>query len=99
MPGYASNFHDERHRFADLKDVLAKAPHSRSDDELAGLAAETDAQRVVARSVLADLSNHPTRPVRHRRVNDRWITAWMRRRRDRSLRANRRCPRRALPCG
>src|SRR3984957_3404688 len=55
MPTYVSDFHGERHRFADLKDVLAKASHRRSGDELAGLAAETDAQRVAARSVLADL--------------------------------------------
>src|ERR1700761_8965943 len=55
MPTYASDFHGERHRFGDLKDVLAKASHLRSGDQLAGLAAETDAQRVAARSVLADL--------------------------------------------
>ena len=55
MPTYVSDFHGERHRFADLKDVLAKASHHRSGDALAGLAAETDAQRVAARSVLADL--------------------------------------------
>jgi ethanolamine ammonia-lyase large subunit len=55
MPAYVSDFHGERHRFKDLKDVLAKASHRRSGDELAGLAAETDAQRVAARSVLADL--------------------------------------------
>ena len=55
MPSYNSDFHGERHRFTDLKDVLAKASHRRSGDELAGLAAETDAQRVAARSVLADL--------------------------------------------
>jgi ethanolamine ammonia-lyase large subunit len=55
MPRYVSDFHGERHRFADLKDVLAKASHRRSGDELAGLAADSDAQRVAARSVLADL--------------------------------------------
>jgi ethanolamine ammonia-lyase large subunit len=55
MPTYLSDFHGERHRFTDLKDVLAKASHRRSGDELAGLAAATDAQRVAARSVLADL--------------------------------------------
>src|SRR5579871_3306164 len=55
MPRYVSDFQGERHRFADLKEVLAKASHCRSGDELAGLAAETDAQRVAARSVLADL--------------------------------------------
>ena len=55
MPVYASNFQGERHRFADLRDVLAKASHRRSGDELAGLAAHSDAQRVAARAVLADL--------------------------------------------
>jgi ethanolamine ammonia-lyase large subunit len=55
MPSYTSDFHGERHRFTDLKDVLAKASHRRSGDELAGLLAATDAQRVAARSVLADL--------------------------------------------
>jgi ethanolamine ammonia-lyase large subunit len=55
MTTYASNFQGERHRFADLRDVLAKASHRRSGDELAGIAAESDAQRVAARAVLADL--------------------------------------------
>jgi ethanolamine ammonia-lyase large subunit len=55
MPSYFSDFHGERHRFEDLKDVLGKASPRRSGDELAGLGASTDAQRVAARSVLADL--------------------------------------------
>ena len=55
MPTYVSDFHGERHRFDDLKDILAKASPRRSGDELAGLAAESDSQRVAARSVLADL--------------------------------------------
>ncbi len=55
MTGYASDFRGERHRFADLRAVLACASHRRSGDELAGLAAASDAQRVAARSVLADL--------------------------------------------
>src|ERR1700753_1088906 len=55
MASYVSDFHGERHRFNDLKDVLAKASHHRSGDELAGLAAESDAQRVAARAVLAAL--------------------------------------------
>ena len=55
MPEYASNFLGERHRFADLRAVLACASHRRSGDELAGLAAASDAQRVAARAVLADL--------------------------------------------
>ncbi|WP_456316374.1 ethanolamine ammonia-lyase subunit EutB [Teichococcus vastitatis] len=52
---YRSDFQGERHRFADLRVVLAKASPRRSGDELAGLAAESDAQRVAARAVLADL--------------------------------------------
>jgi ethanolamine ammonia-lyase large subunit len=55
MGRYASDFRGERHVFRDLADVLAKASPRRSGDELAGLAAESDAQRVAARSVLADL--------------------------------------------
>ncbi len=55
MPDYFSAFHGERHRFAGLKQLLACASPRRSGDELAGLAAESDAQRVAARSVLADL--------------------------------------------
>jgi ethanolamine ammonia-lyase large subunit len=55
MGNYVSRFAGETHRFADLKTVLAVASPRRSGDELAGLAAESDAQRVAARSVLADL--------------------------------------------
>jgi len=45
----------ERHRFADLKTVLACASARRSGDELAGVAATSDARRVAARYVLADI--------------------------------------------
>jgi ethanolamine ammonia-lyase large subunit len=55
MAQYASNFGGETYRFADLKTVLAVASPRRSGDELAGLAASCDAQRVAARAVLADL--------------------------------------------
>jgi ethanolamine ammonia-lyase large subunit len=55
MPNYAKNFGGETYRFADLKTVLACASARRSGDELAGLAAESDAQRVAARACLADL--------------------------------------------
>jgi ethanolamine ammonia-lyase large subunit len=55
MPNYVTNFGGETHRFDDLKAVLACASARRSGDELAGLAAESDAQRVAARAVLADL--------------------------------------------
>jgi ethanolamine ammonia-lyase large subunit len=55
MPQYVSSFGGETYRFDGLKTVLACASARRSGDELAGLAAETDAQRVAARAVLADL--------------------------------------------
>jgi len=55
MPIYSTAFGGETFRFPDLKTVLACASARRSGDELAGLAAETDAQRVAARACLADL--------------------------------------------
>ena len=54
MP-YAHAFGATRHRFADLKDLLAKATPLRSGDVLAGLAAETAEQRVAAQYALAEL--------------------------------------------
>jgi len=44
-----------RYRFADLKDLLAKASPARSGDALAGVAAQSAAERMAARLVLADL--------------------------------------------
>jgi ethanolamine ammonia-lyase large subunit len=44
-----------RYTFPDLKDLLAKASPARSGDRLAGVAAETAAQRVAAQMALADL--------------------------------------------
>ncbi|GJD34980.1 ethanolamine ammonia-lyase subunit EutB [Methylobacterium aerolatum] len=52
---YRCDLGGERHRFPDLKAVLAAASPLRSGDELAGLAAASDAMRVAARTVLADL--------------------------------------------
>jgi ethanolamine ammonia-lyase large subunit len=43
------------YRFSSLKDVLAKATPSRSGDCLAGVAAETYAERMAARMCLADI--------------------------------------------
>ena len=43
------------HGFHDLKDLLAKATPLRSGDLLAGVAAATDEERVVAQMALADL--------------------------------------------
>jgi ethanolamine ammonia-lyase large subunit len=42
-------------RFRGLKDVMAKASPARSGDALAGIAAQDDAERVLAQMVLADL--------------------------------------------
>lgn len=44
-----------RHRFPDLKSLLAAATPLRSGDELAGIAAESAEARVAARHILADL--------------------------------------------
>jgi ethanolamine ammonia-lyase large subunit len=55
MAGFARSLGGETYRFADLAAVLACASARRSGDELAGLAASSDAQRIAARYVLADL--------------------------------------------
>jgi ethanolamine ammonia-lyase large subunit len=55
MPDYTHSIASHRYRFADLRQVLACASPRRSGDELAGIAAETQEQRVAARLVLADL--------------------------------------------
>jgi ethanolamine ammonia-lyase large subunit len=45
----------QRHRFDDLRSLLAKASPARSGDMLAGVAAGSEAERVAARIALADL--------------------------------------------
>jgi ethanolamine ammonia-lyase large subunit len=55
MTTYTQVLGAERHRFLDLRAVLACASARRSGDELAGLAAATDARRVAARYALADI--------------------------------------------
>ncbi|AWK88992.1 ethanolamine ammonia-lyase subunit EutB [Azospirillum thermophilum] len=55
MAEYRHRLGQNSYRFADLKAVMACASPRRSGDELAGLAAESDEQRVAARRVLADL--------------------------------------------
>ncbi|MBK1665358.1 ethanolamine ammonia lyase large subunit [Rhodospirillum rubrum] len=52
---YRATVGGTRYDFADLRTVMACASPRRSGDELAGLAAESDAQRMAARLVLADL--------------------------------------------
>ena len=46
----------ERFVFADLREVFAKANEEKSGDQLAGLAAATERERVAAKLVLADLT-------------------------------------------
>jgi len=46
----------ERFHFTDLREVFAKANEEKSGDQLAGLAARTERERVAAKMVLADLT-------------------------------------------
>jgi ethanolamine ammonia-lyase large subunit len=55
MATYAQVLGAERHLFEDLRTVLACASSRRSGDELAGIAASSDARRVAARYALADI--------------------------------------------
>ena len=47
---------NERFHFADLREVFAKANEEKSGDQLAGLAARTERERVAAKLVLAELT-------------------------------------------
>ncbi len=53
--GFASAVGLTRYRFADLRELMAKATPERSGDQLAGIAAASAAERVAARAALADL--------------------------------------------
>jgi ethanolamine ammonia-lyase large subunit len=55
MPSFVRTLGNRVYRFDDLKMVLARASPRRSGDELAGIAAHSEEQRVAARMVLADL--------------------------------------------
>jgi len=55
MPDFTHSIAGRLYRFQDLKHVLACASPHRSGDELAGIAALSQEQRVAARHVLADL--------------------------------------------
>src|SRR5438270_4534997 len=54
MP-YHTILRGERFAFADLRDVFAKANEEKSGDQLAGVAARTERERVAAKLVLADV--------------------------------------------
>ena len=55
MGAYRYSVGAVNYQFADLKAVLAKATPARSGDYLAGVAAETYAERMVARMCLAEI--------------------------------------------
>ena len=52
---YSTTIGSHRYSFRDLADLLAKASPLRSGDQLAGLSADTDEERIAAQLVLADL--------------------------------------------
>jgi ethanolamine ammonia-lyase large subunit len=52
---YRASVGSQGYRFADLREVLAKASPARSGDALAGIAATSATERMAARLVLADL--------------------------------------------
>ncbi|HEY8517687.1 MAG TPA: ethanolamine ammonia-lyase subunit EutB [Candidatus Binatia bacterium] len=54
--GYAARVGAERFVFADLREVLAKANEEKSGDQLAGIGARSESERVAAKLVLADLT-------------------------------------------
>src|SRR5438067_11549688 len=54
MP-YEKTIRGETFRFADLRAVFARANEDRSGDQLAGLAARSERERVAAKLVLADV--------------------------------------------
>ena len=55
MAGYRYSLSNRTYRFADLRELMAKATPLRSGDVLAGIAAEDAEERVAAQMALADL--------------------------------------------
>ena len=53
---YSHTIRGERFVFCDLKDLLAKANEIKSGDELAGIAARSERERVAAKCALADVT-------------------------------------------
>jgi ethanolamine ammonia-lyase large subunit len=53
---YTATVRDERFTFPDLRDLFAKANERKAGDELAGIAAASDRQRVAAQIALADVT-------------------------------------------
>src|SRR5262245_36326376 len=55
MARYSTSLRNVAYSFADLRELLARASPPRSGDRLAGLAAGSDAERVAAQTILADV--------------------------------------------
>src|SRR4051812_17294535 len=55
MP-YHATLRQERFTFPDLKDLFAKANEEKSGDQLAGIAARSERERVAAKLALADVT-------------------------------------------
>src|ERR1035437_399539 len=55
MPHFSHTLGQRRYVFDDLKSLLAKASPPKSGDQLAGIAAGSDEERVAARLPLADV--------------------------------------------
>src|SRR4051794_3489261 len=53
---YHATVRGERFNFADLRDLFAKANEEKSGDQLAGIAAATDRERVAAKLALAGVT-------------------------------------------
>jgi ethanolamine ammonia-lyase large subunit len=53
---YQTTIRNEHFTFADVREVFAKANEEKSGDRLAGLAADTERERIAAKMVLADVS-------------------------------------------
>src|SRR5262245_38245207 len=52
---YHATIRNERFSFADLRELFAKANEEKSGDQLAGIAARTERERVAAKLALADV--------------------------------------------
>src|SRR5260370_14748981 len=52
---YDTTIRGEQFHFADLREVFARANEEKSGDQLAGIAARSDRERVAAKLVLADV--------------------------------------------
>jgi ethanolamine ammonia-lyase large subunit len=72
MTQYRATLGNRTYAFDSLGTLLAKASHARSGDALAGIAAESEAERVAAQMALADVPlqkflEQPLTPIDSRR--------------------------------